>query len=165
MDDEYWMSMALEEARRAAARGDVPVGAVVVHGDEVLGKGHNRRELDGDPLAHAEIVALREAAAAIEGWRLVGCRIYVTLEPCSMCAGALVQSRVDTLVFGTRDPKGGFCGSLADLVRDPRSNHRLTVREGVLREECSRILKDFFRRLRRPDRIEAPSADPPRPDL
>ena len=149
VDDEYWMSLALDEARIAAAQGDVPVGAIIVRGEEVLAKGHNRRELDGDPLAHAEIIALRNAARSIEGWRLVGCRMYVTLEPCAMCAGALVNSRIESLVFGARDPKAGYCGSLGDLTRDPRLNHRLKVEEGVLAESCGQILKDFFRALRR----------------
>jgi tRNA(adenine34) deaminase len=149
VDHEHWMALALDEARKAAAQGDVPVGAIIVQGENVLAKGHNRRELDGDPLAHAEIIALRHAASSIEGWRLVGCRIYVTLEPCAMCAGALVNSRIESLIFGARDPKAGFCGSLGDLARDPRLNHRLEVEEGVLADECSRLLKDFFRQLRR----------------
>ena len=150
MDDSHWMSEALAEARIAAEQGDVPVGAVVVKDGEIIGRGHNRREIDGDPLAHAEIIALRQASESIEGWRLVGCSLYVTLEPCAMCAGALVNSRIDTLVFGTRDPKAGFCGSLGSLVTDERLNHRLGIREGVLQEECSSILKRFFKALRNP---------------
>ncbi len=148
MDDSKWMQVALGEARRAAELGEVPVGAVVVCGDELLGAGHNRRETEGDPLAHAELLALRQAASRVQGWRLVGCTMFATLEPCAMCAGALVNSRVERLVFGAPDPKAGFCGSLADLPRDPRLNHRLEVVSGVLADECGALLRDFFRRLR-----------------
>ena len=148
--DEHWMGVALEQARRAAALGEVPVGAVVVRGEELLGAGYNRRETDGDPLAHAELLALREAAARVPGWRLLGCTMYVTLEPCAMCAGALVNSRVGRLVYGASDPKAGYCGSLGDIPRDPRLNHRLEVVAGVRAEECSGLLRDFFRDLRGP---------------
>jgi tRNA(adenine34) deaminase len=148
MDDRDWMQVALGEARRAAQLGEVPVGAVVVRGDELLGAGHNRRETEGDPLAHAELLALRQAAARVEGWRLLGCTMFVTLEPCAMCAGALVNSRVERLVFGAPDPKAGYCGSLGDIPRDPRLNHRLEVVTGVLAEECGALLRDFFRQLR-----------------
>ena len=147
-DDARWMLVALQEADKALRHGDVPVGAVIVKNGEIVGRGHNRREVDGDPLAHAEIVALRDAAQREGHWRLEGSTLYVTLEPCAMCAGALVNSRLDTLVFGARDPKAGFCGSLADIVRDQRLNHRLTVREGVLAEESGEKLRRFFRRLR-----------------
>jgi tRNA(adenine34) deaminase len=149
-DDERWMGEAIAEARRAAALGEVPVGAVVVRGGAAIGRAFNRRETDGDPTAHAEMLALRQAARAVGGWRLEGCAIYVTLEPCAMCAGALVASRVATLVFGADDPKGGFCGSLGDLARHPRLNHRLEVRSGVLEATCSGLLKEFFTALRRP---------------
>ncbi len=128
--------------------GEVPVGAVVVRGDEIVGRGHNRREVDGDPLAHAELLAIREASETVGGWRLNGCTLYVTLEPCAMCAGALVNSRIDRLVFGAHDPKAGYCGSLGDLVRDSRLNHRLGVEAGVLGEECGDLLKRFFETLR-----------------
>jgi tRNA(adenine34) deaminase len=148
MDDRDWMRLALDEARRAAALGEVPVGAVVVRGDELLGAGHNRRETDGDPLAHAELLALRQAASRVSGWRLLGCTMFVTLEPCAMCAGALVNSRVERLVFGALDAKAGFCGSLGDIPRDARLNHRLEVVPGVLAGECGDLLRDFFRRLR-----------------
>ena len=148
MDDREWMRLALAEARRAAELGEVPVGAVVVRGDELLGAAHNRREIEEDPLAHAELLALRQAAARVEGWRLLGCTMYVTLEPCAMCAGALVNSRVERLVFGASDPKAGYCGSLGDIPGDPRLNHRLTVVSGVLAEECGALLRDFFQRLR-----------------
>jgi tRNA(adenine34) deaminase len=149
MDDERWMQEALAAARQGGALGEVPVGAVVVLDGAVVGRGFNRREIDGDPLAHAEICAIRQAAAAVAGWRLDGCTMYVTLEPCAMCAGALVNSRIDRLVYGARDPKAGYCGSLGDLVRDPRLNHRLEVTAGVLEASCGQLLKDFFARLRK----------------
>ena len=144
------MQEALELARAAAARGEVPVGAVVVSGDgRLLGSGSNRRELDQDPLAHAELLALRAAARATGSWRLEGATLYVTLEPCAMCAGALVLARVERLVYGAADPKAGFCGSLGDLVRDPRLNHRLEVNAGVCGRECGELLRGFFAGLRR----------------
>jgi tRNA(adenine34) deaminase len=147
-DDAAWMEEALDEARRAAELGEVPVGAVVVKGGEIVGRGHNRREVDGDPLAHAEMLALRQASEAVGGWRLDGATLYVTLEPCAMCAGALVLSRVDRLVFGARDPKAGFCGSLGNLVADSRLNHRIQVSEGVGSEAAARLLRGFFARMR-----------------
>lgn len=143
--DERMMRLALEEARSAAETGDVPVGAVVARGEEVLGRAGNARERAQDPTAHAEIVALREASAAVGSWHLEGCTIYVTLEPCAMCAGALVLSRIDRLVFGAPDPKAGFVGSLDDLVRDPRLNHAVEVTTGVLADECGELLRGFFR--------------------
>jgi tRNA(adenine34) deaminase len=149
MDDEGFMGRALELARRAAAEGEVPVGALVVRQGEVLGVGYNRREQDSDPLAHAEILAIREAAKAVGDWRLNDCTLYVTLEPCPMCAGALVNSRVSRLVYGAADPKAGFCGTLGNVVQDPRLNHRLEVTAGVCGEECSRVLRDFFAALRK----------------
>ncbi len=148
MDDLHAMELAIAEAERAGALGEVPIGAVIVRGDEVVGRGHNRREIDGDPLAHAELLAIREAAERVGGWRLVGCTLYVTLEPCAMCAGALVNSRIERLVFGAHDPKAGYCGTLGDLVRDPRLNHRLEVTAGVAAEECGGLLTAFFRKLR-----------------
>ena len=148
MNDEEWMALALAEARNAQALGEVPIGAVVVREDEVIGRGYNRREIDGDPLAHAELLALREAAAATKGWRVLDATLYVTLEPCAMCAGALVNSRVTRLVYGAADPKAGFCGSLGDLTRDPRLNHRLEVKGGVLGHECGDLLRSFFSALR-----------------
>jgi tRNA(adenine34) deaminase len=151
-EDEVWMMEALAEAGRAAGIGEVPVGAVVVRDGEIIGRGCNRREIDGDPLAHAEILAIREAAARTAGWRLTGCTMYVTLEPCAMCAGALVNSRVERLVYGAPDPKAGYCGSLGDLVRDPRLNHRLEVTAGVLESESAALLRGFFASLRSPRR-------------
>ena len=139
------MGAALEEARRAAAHDDVPVGAVVVGpGGRIIGRGHNRREVDGDPTAHAEVVAIREAAAALGTWRLDGCTLVVTLEPCTMCAGALVQARVATLVYGADDAKAGAVVSLFDTVRDPRLPHTPTVVRGVRADESAALLRAFF---------------------
>lgn len=139
------MRRALDEARRALPTGDVPVGAVVVsRSGEVIGRGHNAREADGDPTAHAEMVAIREAAAAVGEWRLEGCTLVVTLEPCTMCAGALVLARVDRLVYGAEDPKAGAVGSLWDVVRDRRLNHRPEVIRGVLADDCGDLLRAFF---------------------
>ncbi|MEU0249117.1 tRNA adenosine(34) deaminase TadA [Streptomyces sp. NPDC006235] len=141
------MRLALDQAAEAVRGGDVPVGAVVLapDGTTVLAAGHNEREAGGDPTAHAEILALRRAAAALGRWRLAGCTLVVTLEPCTMCAGAIQQSRVDRLVYGARDEKAGAAGSLWDLVRDRRLNHRPEVIEGVLAEECAGLLTEFFR--------------------
>ena len=139
------MGQALDVASGALAAGDVPVGAVVLSpGGKVLGTGHNRREADGDPTAHAEMVALRAAAAIREGWRLQGCTLVVTLEPCIMCAGALMLARIGRLVLGTWDPKAGACGSVWDVVRDRRATHRVEVIAGIRDQECSQILLDFF---------------------
>lgn len=146
--DVRWMREALAEAHLAADAGEVPIGAVVVRGNRLLARGHNRRELERDPLAHAEILAIREAARVLGQWRLTGCTLYVTLEPCAMCAGALISSRMERLVFGARDPKAGYCGSLGNLVQDPRLNHRLTIDEGVLAESSTVLLKRFFASLR-----------------
>ena len=147
------MLEALAEARRAAEIGEVPIGAVIVRttvqDGEVIGRGHNRREIDRDPLAHAEILAIRQAASKVAGWRLTGCTMYVTLEPCAMCAGALVNSRVERLVYGAPDPKAGWCGTLGNLVQDPRLNHRLAVTAGVLEEESAALLRGFFASLRK----------------
>ena len=142
--DERIMRLALEEARAAAAGGDVPVGAVIVRGDEILARQGNAREREQDPTAHAEILALRQASSAIGSWHLEGCAMVVTLEPCAMCAGAIVLARLDRLVFGASDPKAGFAGSLGDLVRDGRLNHEVDVTVGVLAEECGEILRSFF---------------------
>ncbi|HEX3213319.1 MAG TPA: tRNA adenosine(34) deaminase TadA, partial [Actinomycetota bacterium] len=142
---ERWMRAALEEAAAAADHGDVPVGALVVAPDGTeLGRGRNRREQLADPTAHAELEALRAAAATLGGWRLDGCTLVVTLEPCPMCAGALVQARVAALVFGADDPKAGAVTSLFDLVRDPRLPHRVEVHRGVLAADCAALLRSFF---------------------
>ena len=142
------MREALAEAERARLDGDVPVGAVVGHDGKVIGRGRNRREVDCDPTAHAEVMALREAALALGTWRLYGCSIYVTLEPCSMCGGAMVLSRIERCVYGCSDPKGGFLGSLYDLSNDSRLNHRFEVISGIEEEECSSMLRNFFKELR-----------------
>ncbi|WP_189887296.1 tRNA adenosine(34) deaminase TadA [Streptomyces xantholiticus] len=140
------MRLALGEADRAARGGDVPVGAVLLAGDgTILAVGHNEREATGDPTAHAEVLAIRRAAAVLGGWRLTGCTLVVTLEPCTMCAGAIVQSRVERVVYGARDEKAGAAGSLWDVLRDRRLNHRPEVVLGVLEEECSKQLTAFFR--------------------
>src|SRR2546429_9667571 len=142
------MTIALEEARTCLEWGDVPIGAVVARGEEVLGRAGNQRERLADPTAHAEVLALRQAGAALGSWRLEGCTMFVTIEPCAMCAGALVSARVDRLVFGAADPKAGFAGSLGDLVRDPRLNHRLEVTSGVLADETGELVREFFRSMR-----------------
>lgn len=146
--DEAFMREALAEARAAAGEGEVPVGAVIVLDGEIIGRGRNLRETTGDPTAHAEVVAIREAGGRLGHWRLEGATLYVTLEPCAMCAGAMVLARIQRLVFGARDPKAGAAGSLMDIVRDLRLNHRLDVTEGVLEAECGGILREFFRRRR-----------------
>ena len=139
------MRLALGVAERALLSGDVPIGAVVLDGDgQVIGEGFNRREADADPTAHAEVLALRAAARALGQWRLQGCTLVVTLEPCTMCAGAIVLARVDRVVFGAFDAKAGAVGSLWDVVRDPRLNHRPEVVSGVLAEDCAQVLRQFF---------------------
>jgi tRNA(adenine34) deaminase len=150
-DDESFMEEALREARRAGAEGEVPVGAVVVREGRVLGRAHNQRERLRDPTAHAEMIAITQAAEALGSWRLEGCTMVVTLEPCPMCAGALVNARISRLVYGADDPKAGACGSLMDLANDRRLNHRLPVTRGVRAEECGALLKEFFRAKRVPE--------------
>jgi tRNA(adenine34) deaminase len=146
--DLKYMELALSLAREAAQVREVPVGAVVVQDGVVIATAHNRRELDQDPTAHAELIAMRKAAQVLGSWRLEGCTVYVTLEPCPMCAGAMVLSRIDRCVYGCTDPKGGFLGTLGDLSSDPRLNHRFDVTSGVLEEECAENLRAFFRKLR-----------------
>jgi tRNA(adenine34) deaminase len=138
------MRLAVEEAQRALAHDDVPVGAVVVVAGEVVGRGHNERELRQDPTAHAEVIALREAAARLGTWRILDSVLYVTLEPCAMCAGAIVLGRVPRVVYGTPDPKAGAAGSVLDVLAEPRFNHRPRVEGGVLRDACAALLVDFF---------------------
>ncbi len=152
--DEEFMSVALELAATAASMGEVPVGAVAVKDGQIIGRGYNRREVDRDPFSHAEFIAMREAATAVGAWRLTGVSLFVTLEPCAMCAGALVQSRVTRLVFGATDPKAGAVGSLYNLAADPRHNHRVEVTSGVMKEACSQALKTFFAGLRRANKTE-----------
>ncbi len=147
-DHAGWMSIALREAEKAAAQNEVPVGAVVVHKGHLIGRGYNRTEGTIDPTAHAEIVAIGAAAQALGSWRLTGATLYVTLEPCHMCAGAIVLARLDRLVFGATDPKGGACVSLGDVVRDPRFNHKVEVIHGIMEKESGGILEEFFRAKR-----------------
>jgi tRNA(adenine34) deaminase len=143
-DDERLMALALERARDAEGRGDVPIGAVLARDGEPLGEAGNERELRADPTAHAEILAIRAAAEALGGWRLPGTTLYVTLEPCAMCAGAIVLARVPAVVFGTADPKAGAAGSVLDVLGEPALNHRPRVSSGLLEEECAAILQGFF---------------------
>lgn len=154
VDDAAWMREALSEAGQAPAHDDVPVGAVAIHRGTIVGRGHNRKETDGDPTAHAEMIALRETARALGGWRLVGVTLYCTLEPCPMCAGAMVAARLPRLVYGADDPKMGAAGSLVELLRDPRFNHQVAVTRGVLAEESQALLERFFAGLRDNQSIE-----------
>ena len=142
------MALALEQARAAETHGDVPIGAVVAKEGEVISAAGNERELRGDPTAHAELLAMRAAAEALGGWRLPDTTLYVTLEPCTMCAGAIVLARVPTVVYGTEDPKAGAAGSVLDVLAQPSLNHRPHVRRGVMRSECAAVLADFFRSRR-----------------
>jgi tRNA(adenine34) deaminase len=143
-EDEKYIRAAIEAARIAEENGDVPIGAVIVYKDRIIARAYNQREQLQDPTAHAEIVALTQAAEFVGSWRLEGCTMYVTLEPCCMCAGALVLARMDRLVYGCDDPKAGACKSLYNIVQDERLNHRLEVTAGVLAQDCSTILQDFF---------------------
>ena len=142
------MDLALAEAVAAAEMGEVPVGALVVHEGKVISSAHNRREIDGDPSAHAEFIAMRDAAQVLGDWRLEGCTVYVTLEPCAMCAGLMVNARVTRCVFAATDPRGGFLGTLGDLSSHPVLNHRFEVTAGVRAEEAADLLRSFFRRVR-----------------
>ena len=148
MDHTAYMREALAEAKMAYALGEVPIGAVVVIGDQIIGRGHNLRETLLDSTAHAEILAMREAARSIKDWRLSSATLYSTIEPCAMCAGALVQFRVKLLVYGAEDVKAGAVDSVLDIVREPRFNHQVAVLSGVLANECSDIMRQFFRELR-----------------
>ncbi len=142
------MALALEQARRAASLGEVPVGAVAVLDDKVIGRGFNMKELVNDPTAHAEIIALKEAAESQDNWRLIGVTLYCTLEPCPMCAGAMIQARLGRLVYGARDIRFGADGSVVDVLSEPRFNHRVEVNRGVLEDEAANLMREFFRRLR-----------------
>ena len=146
--DEYFMRLALREAEQALGHDDVPVGAVLVHGGEVIGAGHNERELRADPTAHAEMIAIREGSRAVGSWRLLDTVLYVTLEPCAMCAGAIVLARIPRVVYGAVDPKAGAAGSVLDILGEPRLNHRADVAGGLLEEECAELLRAFFRSRR-----------------
>jgi len=147
-DDIKYMKMALAEARKAYQRAEVPIGAVVVCDDQVVGRGFNLREQTQDPTSHAEMIALREAAKNEASWRLENCQLYVTLEPCPMCAGAILQSRIKRLVYGASDPKAGAVNSLYQLLSDERFNHQVEVEAGIMKKEAAQLLKDFFRDLR-----------------
>ncbi|HHT37770.1 MAG: tRNA adenosine(34) deaminase TadA [Candidatus Wallacebacter cryptica] len=146
---EIYMKEAIIEAKKALELREVPVGAVVVLGDQIIGRGFNQRETLGDPTAHAEMIAIRAAAEFLGSWRLTNTRLYVTLEPCPMCAGAIVNARIDSLIYGAVDPKSGAVSSLMNLVQDERLNHRVEVTAGICRETCSQMLKDFFAGLRK----------------
>lgn len=154
------MRMALDEACLAAAEGEVPIGAVVVCDGQVVARAHNRRETEADPSAHAEFAAMVDASRMLDRWRLTGCTVYVTLEPCLMCAGLMVNSRIDRCVYGAADPKGGALGTLYDVSHDPRLNHEFEVTAGVLEEECAEVLRAFFR-ARRAARKAAKSQQEP----
>lgn len=147
-DDEHWMREAIQQAQLAEARGEVPIGAIIVREGTIVGAGYNLRETDHDPTAHAEMIAIRQASHSLQAWRLLDCTLYVTLEPCPMCAGAILQSRVERVVYGATDPKAGCVGTLMDLLQDSRFNHVSPWTSGVLHEECSALLTNFFRRLR-----------------
>ena len=146
---EHYMREAIREAQIAASYGEVPIGAVIVKDGQVIARGHNMREIWKDPTAHAELIAIREAARQTAGWRLTGCTLYVTLEPCPMCAGSIILSRVDHVVIGAMDPKGGAVGSKLNIVETDEFNHRPEVTTGVLADECSMMLREFFRGLRK----------------
>lgn len=146
---EYWMREAIAEAHKAEALGEVPIGAIVVQDNRIIGRGYNLRETTLDSTAHAEMVAIRQASETIGAWRLLDCSLYVTLEPCPMCAGAIVQSRVPRVIYGTADPKAGCAGTLMNLLQEPRFNHRTEVVADILQLECSNMLTQFFRRLRK----------------
>ncbi|WP_372631340.1 tRNA adenosine(34) deaminase TadA [Cohnella sp.] len=147
-EDERWMREAIAQAKLAESLGEVPIGAVVVRDGVIVGAGYNLRERDRDPTAHAEMIAIRQSSERLQAWRLLDCTLYVTLEPCPMCAGAILQSRIERVVYGTTDPKAGCVGTLMDLLQDSRFNHASAWTSGVLQEECSALLTDFFRRLR-----------------
>lgn len=144
----HWMKEAIQEAHRAGALLEVPIGAIVVRNGEIIGRGYNLRETSQDPTAHAEMIAIRQASEHLEAWRLLECQLYVTLEPCPMCAGAIVQSRIPQVIYGTTDPKAGCAGTLMNLLQEERFNHRVDVIHGVLQEECAALLTNFFRKLR-----------------
>lgn len=148
-EDYKWMQAAIAEAERAEAIGEVPIGAVIVKDGEIIGRGYNLRETSLDPTAHAEMIAIREASRHLGAWRLLDCTLYVTLEPCPMCAGALVQGRIRKVVYGTTDPKAGCAGTLMNLLQEPRFNHETELVGGLMQQECADLLTRFFRRLRK----------------
>ena len=147
-DDERYMKEAIRQARKAEALNEVPIGCVIVFGDRIIARGYNRRNTDKNTTSHAEINAIRRASRVMGDWRLEGCTIYITLEPCQMCAGAIVQARISRAVIGCMNPKAGCAGSVFNILEDPRFNHQVEVTRGVLEQECSEMLSDFFRELR-----------------
>lgn len=149
---EYWMREAIQAAYDAEAINEVPIGAVIVYNEQIIGRGFNTRETTLDPTAHAEMVAIRQASLKLGAWRLLECSLYVTLEPCPMCAGAIVQARIPRVVFGTTDPKAGCAGTLMNLLQDQRFNHQVEVMPNILQTECSALLSNFFRKLRKQSR-------------
>ena len=150
---EQWMAHAIHEAEKARTKGEVPIGCVIVHDGKIIARGHNLRETTRDPAGHAELLAIRKAAKKLAAWRLLDTTLYVTLEPCTMCMGAIILARIPTVVFGCFDPKGGAAGSLFDLSHDPRLNHTVELVPQVLEEDCSALLRDFFAELRRRKRL------------
>ncbi len=146
--DIKYMRAALAQAKKAYKLGEVPIGCVIVYEDRIIGRGYNRRNTDKTPLAHAEITAIKKAGKVIRDWRLEGCKLYVTLEPCQMCSGAIVQARIPEVIMGAMNPKAGCGGSVMDILNNPGFNHQVNVKKGVLEDECSRILKKFFEELR-----------------
>ena len=153
-NDEYYMKEALKAAQDAYDAGEVPIGAVIVHNGEIIGRGFNRRNTEGNPLCHAEIIAINEAAHFMGDWRIEECTMYVTVEPCPMCAGAIVQARIPRVVYGAKNPKAGCAGSVIDVLNEPKLNHQVDVTEGVLKEECAAIMKEFFKRFRKKEKKE-----------
>ena len=153
MDDDYFMSEALKEARKAFELDEVPIGAVIVHNNDIIARGYNRRNTDKNPLMHAEIIAINEAAKVIGDWRIEDCTIYVTVEPCPMCSGAIVQARIPNVVYGAPNPKAGCGGSVINLLQMEKLNHRCSVKSGVLEDECRAIMKEFFSRFRKKNTV------------
>ena len=149
MNPEDFMQEALREAEKALSIGEVPIGAVIEKDGDIIGRGHNKTETSKDPTAHAEMLAIREAAKNLGGWRLLDCRMYVTTEPCSMCAGAIVLARIQKIYIGTPDPKTGACGSLTNILQDARLNHYVQIETGIMQQQCEEIMKSFFRKLRK----------------
>ena len=147
-NDIKYMKAALAQAKKAYKLGEVPIGCVIVYEDRIIGRGYNRRNTDKTPLAHAEITAIKRAGKIMKDWRLEGCKLYVTLEPCQMCAGAIVQARIPEVIMAASNPKAGCAGSVMDILNNPDFNHQVSVKKGILEEECSELLKDFFRQLR-----------------
>ena len=152
--DIKYMRAALAQAKKAYALGEVPIGCVIVYEGKIIGRGYNRRNTDKTPLAHAEITAIRKAGKFMKDWRLEGCMLYVTLEPCQMCSGAIVQARIPEVIMAAENPKAGCAGSVLDILNNPDFNHQVTVRKGVLKDECSKLLKDFFVELRARNKAE-----------